>query len=55
MVLGRPAPLDGAFVDPTRRTFDRMRRTARSEQSAILAISSSFSTLSSCNVLLIMF
>ena len=55
MVLGRLASFDRTLVDPKRSRFDRIRRTARSEQLAILAISSSFSALSSCNLLLIMF
>jgi hypothetical protein len=37
MVLGRPAPFDGALVDPKRRRFARMWRTAQLEHSAILA------------------
>lgn len=41
MVLGRPAPIDGAFVDPKRRKFYRWRRIIRVEQRAILAVWSS--------------
>jgi hypothetical protein len=55
MVLGRPAPFDGAFVDPKRRTFRRWWRIARVEQRAILAVWSSVGTWSPCNLLLIMF
>lgn len=54
MVLGRPAPFDGAFVDPKSRRFDRMRRTLRVEQPAILAASLSVGAFSPCNLLLIM-
>ena len=54
MVLGRPAPFDGAFVDPKWRRFDRMCRTERAEQPAISAISSSVGALSPCNLLSIM-
>ena len=55
MVLGWPAPFGGALVDPKRSRFDRIRRTVQLEQAAILAISSSLSALSSCNLLPIMF
>jgi len=47
MVLGRPTLFDGALVDPKRSRLDWMRRTARLEQLAILAISSSLSASSS--------
>jgi len=53
-VLDRPAPFDGAFVDPKRRMFRRWRRIARAEQ-AILAVWSSVGPWSPCNLLLIMF
>ena len=55
MVLGRPAPFDGAFVDPKRRTFRRWRRIVRAEQRATLAVWSSVGPWSPCNLLLIMF
>ena len=52
--MGRPAPFDGALVDPKTGRFERMRRTVRAEQLAILAISSSLSA-SPCDLLLIIF
>jgi hypothetical protein len=55
MVLGRPAPFDGAFVDPKVRRFRRWRRIVRVEQQAILAVWSSVGPWSPCNLLLIMF
>lgn len=54
IVLGRPAPFDGALVDPKASRFERMRRTVRAEQRAILAISSSLSA-SPCDLLSIIF
>jgi hypothetical protein len=45
LVLGRPAPFDGAFVDLYRRTFRRWRRIVRAEQQAILAVWSSVDVL----------
>lgn len=54
MVLGRPAPFDGGFVDP-KRMFRQWRRIARVEQRAILAVWSSVGPWSSCNLLPIMF
>jgi hypothetical protein len=48
--LGRPAPFDGAFVDP-KWTFC----IARTEQQAILAVWSSVGPWSPCNLLLFMF
>ena len=51
MVLGRPAPFDGAFVDPKRSRFDRTCRTERAEQPAISAITSSVGASSPCNLL----
>lgn len=54
MVLDRPALFDGTLVDLKRRRFDRRRHIARLEHTAILAVSSSLSALSSCNLLLIM-
>jgi hypothetical protein len=52
MVLGRPAPLIRLWL----RGVDSigMRRTMRLVHSAVLAILTSLSALSSCNLLLIM-
>ena len=54
IVLGRPALFDGALVNPKTRRLERMWRTVRAEQRAILAISSSLSA-SPCDLLLIIY
>jgi hypothetical protein len=55
MVLGRPALFDRALVDLKRKRLDQMPYTVRSEQLAVLAILSSFSSCLSCDLLLIIF